>query len=106
MRDVCVARVHSLACAMLEDVSTVGVPTFADALSKVLRGLDAYNSGAGSSTLASISISKLSLPVDATGASTLLSVFPDSAGRYLREPERMITDAMPCAQVLPLAPEP
>ena len=35
------------------------------------------------------------------GACSLLSVLPDSAGRYLMEPERMITDSMLCAQVLP-----
>ena len=42
MQDACVARVHTLACSMLGDVSTVGVPTSAEALSKVLRGLDAF----------------------------------------------------------------
>ena len=66
------------------NVTTVGVPTSAEPLSKVLRGLDAYDSGAGSSTLASLSCPKLSLPVDATGACCLLSMLPDSAGRYLR----------------------
>ena len=61
---------------------------------------------AGSSTLASLSIPKLSLPVDATGACCLLSVLPDSAKRYLREPERMVNDAMRGAQVMSLVPEP
>ena len=65
------------------------------------------DSGAGSSTTtASLSIPKLSLPVDATGACCLLSVLPDSAERYLREPERMVNDAMHCAQVMSTAPEP
>ena len=68
MQDACVARVDSLACSMLVDVSTVGVPTSAEALSKVLRGLDACDSGAGSSTSASLSKPKLSLPVDSAGA--------------------------------------
>ena len=80
--------------------------TSGETFSIFLRGLDACDSGAGSSTLASLSISTLSLPVDATGACSLVSVLPDSAGRYLREPERMITDSMHCAQVLPLAPDP
>ena len=88
------------------EMSTVGVPTSAQALSKVLRGLDAYDSGAGSSTSASFSIPKLSLPVDATGASCLLSVLPDSAERYLREPERMVNDALQWAQVMSTSPEP
>ena len=100
MQDACVARVDSLACTMLGNVTTDGVPTSAEALSKVLRGLDAYDSGAGSSTQASLSTSKLSLPVDATKACSLLSVC------YLREPERMVTDVMNCAQVLPVALEP
>ena len=91
---------------MLEPGSTDGVPTSAEGLSKVLRGLDAYDSGAGPSTLASLSIPKLSLPVDATGAYSLLSMLPDLAGRYLREPERMVTNAMLRAQVLPLSPDP
>ena len=95
------ARVDSPACAMLGDISIVGVPTSAEALSKVLRGLDAYDSGAGSSTLASLSIPKLS-PVDATDACCLLSVLPDSAKRYLREPERMVNDAMQGAHVMSL----
>ena len=88
------------------DLTTVGVPTSAEAFSKVLRGLDAHDSGAGSSTLASIRIPKPSLPVDATGACCLLSVLPDSAGRCLREPERMVNDAMHCAQVMSTDPEP
>ena len=50
------ARVDNLACAMLGEISIVGVPASAEALSKVLRGLDACDSGAGSSTLASLSI--------------------------------------------------
>ena len=62
--------------------------TSAEASSKVLRGLDAYD------TLASLSVPKRSLPVDATGACCLLSVLPDSAKRYLREPKRMVNDAM------------
>ena len=66
MQDACVTQMDTLACSMLGDVSTVGVPTSAEALPKVLRGLDAYDSAAGSSTLASLSIPKLSLPVDAT----------------------------------------
>ena len=41
MQDACVARVDTLACSMLGDVPTVGVPTSAEALSKVLRGRDA-----------------------------------------------------------------
>ena len=94
MQDASVARADTPTCSMLGDVSTVGVPTSAEALSKVLRGLDAYDRGAGSSTLASLSISKVSLPVDATGACCLFSVLPDSAGRHLREPERMVNDAM------------
>ena len=69
MQDACVARVDILACSMLGDLSTVGVPTSAKA-----GGLDAYDSGAGSSTLASLSIPKLSLPVDSTGACCLLCV--------------------------------
>ena len=36
----------------------------------------------------------------------MLSVLPDSAERYLREPERMVNDAMQCAQVMSTAPEP
>ena len=79
---------------------------FCRGLVQGLTDLDAYDSGAGSSTLASLSIPKLSLPVDATGACCLLSVLPDSAGRYLREPERMVKDAMHCAQVMSTAPEP
>ena len=106
MQDACVARVDTLSCSMLGDVSTVGVPTSAEALTKVLRGLDACDSGAGSSTSASLSTPKLSLPVVATGACCLLSVLPDSAGRYFREPERMVNDAMHCAQVMSTAPEP
>ena len=78
------ARVDNLASAMLREISIVGVPTSADALSKVSRSLDAYDSGAGSSALASPSFPKLSLPVNATGACCLLSVLPDSAKRYLR----------------------
>ena len=50
MQDACVARVDTLACSMLGELSTVGVPTSAEALSKVLQGLDAYDSGGGSST--------------------------------------------------------
>ena len=106
MQDAHVARVDNQACAMLGEISIVGVPTSAEALSKVLRGLDAYDSGAGSSTLASPSFPKLSLPVDATGACCLLSVLPDSAKRCLREPERMVNDAMQGAQVMSLVPEP
>ena len=67
---------------------------------------DAYDSGAGSSTLASLSIPKLSLPVDATGACCLLSVLPDSAKRYHGEPERRVKDAMQSAQVMSPVPEP
>ena len=103
MQDACVARVDSLACMMLEPVSTDGVPTSAEALSQVLRGLHASDSGAGSSTPASLNLLKLSLPVDTTMASSLLSMLPDFAGRYLREPERMVTDAMHGAWELPLA---
>ena len=106
MQDACVARVDTLPCSMLGGSSTVGVPTAAEALCKVLRSLDACDSGAGSSTLASLSIPKLSLPVDAVGACCLFSVLPDSAGRYLREPERMVNDAMRCAQVMSTALEP
>ena len=73
---------------------------FCRGLVQVLTGLDANDTGAGSSTLVSLRKSNLSLPVDATGACSLFSVLADSAGRYLREPERMITDAMYCAQVL------
>ena len=35
----------------------------------------------------------------------MLSVLPDSAGRHLREPERMANEAMHCAQVMSTAPE-
>ena len=97
MQDACVARV--VRC--LETL-----PTSAEASSKVLLGLDACDSGTGSSTLASLSIPKLSLPVDATGACCLPSVLPDSAKRYLREPERMVNDAMQGAQVMWPVPEP
>ena len=100
MQDACVARVDNLACAMLG-----GVPNSAQALSKVSQGLDAYDSGAGSSTLASRSFPKLSLPVDATGSCCLLSVLPDSAKRYRREPERMVNDAIPCSKVMSQVPE-
>ena len=55
MQDASVARADTPACSMLGDVSTVGVPTSAEALSKVLRGLDACDRGAGSSTLAFLS---------------------------------------------------
>ena len=45
------------------DEFTVGVPTSAEALSKVLLGLDAHDSGgAGYSTLASLSIPKCGNP--------------------------------------------
>ena len=40
------AQVGSLACVMLGPGSTDGAPTSIKALSKVFRGLDAYNSGA------------------------------------------------------------
>ena len=107
MQDACVARVNTLACSMLGDVSTVRVPNFCRGLVQGLAGSRrAFHSGARSSTLASLSIPKLSLPVDATGACCLLSVLPDSAGRYLRDPERMVNDAMHCAQVMSTAPEP
>ena len=99
------ARVDTLACWMLGNLSTVGVPTSAEALSKVTRGLDAHDSGAGSSTLASLNIPKLSLAVDATGACCLLSVLPHSAECHLREPEHMVDDVLHCAQVLSTAPE-
>ena len=59
MQDACVARVDTLACSMLGDVSTVGGPTSAETLSWVLRGLDAYDSDAGSSTSASFYLMKL-----------------------------------------------
>ena len=61
VQDACVARVDTLACSMLGDLFTVGVPTSAEALSNVSRGLDACDSGAGSSTLAALSLPKLSL---------------------------------------------
>ena len=100
------ALVDNLACAMLVEISIVGMPTSAEALSKVSRGLDAFDSGAGSSTLASLSFPKLSLPVDATGACCLLSVLPDSAKRCLMEPERTVNDAMQGAQVMSPVLEP
>ena len=106
MQDACVARVESPACMILGPGPTDGVLTSAEALSKVLRGLDAYDSGAGSSTLASLRILKLSLPVDTTSASSLLWMLPDFAGCYLREPERMVTDAMHGAQEFSFTPEP
>ena len=99
MQDACVARVDTLACSTVGDLPTVGVPTSAEAFSKVLRGLDPYDSDAGSSTLAPLRIPKLSLPVDATGACCSLSVLPDSARRYLRKPERLVIHAMCCAHV-------
>ena len=100
------AQVDPLACAMLGPGSTDGVPTSAEALSKVFLGLVSYDSCAVSSTLSSLNISNLSLPVDATRARSLLSMLPDCAERYLREPERMVPDAMHGAQELLLAPEP
>ena len=74
--------------------------------SKVLRGLDAHDSGAGSSTPASLSIPKLSLPVDATeslqvalGVARLGRALPEGAGAHGNRTR--------CngSQVLPLAPE-
>ena len=68
MQGACVARVDNQARAMLVEISIVGVPVSAEALPEVLRGLDAYDSGARSSTLSSLCFPKLPLPVDATGA--------------------------------------
>ena len=91
MQDACVWRVD-----ILQRVRS---------LCKLLQRLCPRSCG-GSTLIASLSISKLSLPVDATGACCLLSVLPDSAERYLREPERMVKDALHCAQVMSTAPEP
>ena len=68
MQDACVSRVDSPACMMRGPGSSDGVLMSAEALSKVWRGLHANVNGAGSSTRASHSIPKLSLPVDTTRA--------------------------------------
>ena len=92
MQDACVARVDSPACTMLGPGSTEGVPTSAQPMTVVLD-LPQWPPSVFRS------FRSQSVP-------RVLSMLPDLAGRYLREPERMVSEAMLWAQVLPLAPEP
>ena len=81
-------------------------PTSAEASSKVLPGLDAYDTGAGSSTLASPQYTEAVASSRCHGSLLLAICVARLSGRYLREPELMVNDAMHCAQVMSAAPEP